>query len=62
MGAFNKWVEGSFLEPVEHRSLQQVTLNLLEGAAIMTRAHQLRTHGLPISSQAFVYRPVKLYL
>jgi hypothetical protein len=57
MGAFNEWVRGSFLEPPEHRSVVQIALNLLEGAAVVTRAHQLRTFGVPVPAAAFDYRP-----
>lgn len=57
MGAFNDWVRGSFLEPAEQRTVVQIALNLLEGAAAVTRAHQLRTYGAPIPTAAFSYRP-----
>lgn len=60
MGAFNRWVAGSFLEAPENRTVQQIALNLLEGAAMITRAHQYRTYGVPLSAQAFVFSPVKL--
>ena len=36
MGAFNDWVRGSFLEPLEGRAVAQIGLNLLEGAAVVT--------------------------
>ncbi len=57
MGAFNDWVRGSFLEDPAARTVVQIALNLLEGAAVSTRAHQLRTHGAPVPSAAFTYRP-----
>lgn len=53
MGAFNRWVEGSFLEPLESRNAVQVALNLLEGASIVTRAQMLRTAGVPVPPSAF---------
>jgi PfaD family protein len=62
MGAFNQWVKGTFLEAVENRSVQQVALNLLEGAAIITKAHQLKTYGVSIGEEAFFYKPVELQL
>ncbi|HCH61241.1 MAG TPA: 2-nitropropane dioxygenase, partial [Deltaproteobacteria bacterium] len=40
-GAFNAWVRGTFLEPAQNRTVVQVARNLMEGAAVMTRAHQL---------------------
>jgi trans-AT polyketide synthase, acyltransferase and oxidoreductase domains len=57
MGAFNRWVRGSFLADLQHRSVVQVALNLLEGAAVFTRAQQLRSMGLPVPDAAFHYSP-----
>jgi trans-AT polyketide synthase/acyltransferase/oxidoreductase domain-containing protein len=57
MGAFNDWVKGSFLEKLEERGVVQVALNLLEGAAVVTRAQQLRSYGVPVPPEAFDYRP-----
>jgi PfaD family protein len=60
MGAFNAWVKGSFLEPPENRSAVQIALNLLEGAAVVTRAQQLRSYGVPVPPAAFDFRPRSL--
>lgn len=57
MGAFNRWVEGSFLEAPEQRRAGQVALNLLEGAAVVARAQQLRSYGLPVPAACFDFRP-----
>jgi PfaD family protein len=57
MGAFNRWVRGSFLSELEHRSVVQVALNLLEGAAALTRAQQMRSFGLPVPEAAFRFAP-----
>jgi PfaD family protein len=57
MGAFNDWVRGSFLEAPENRTVVQIALNLLEGAAVLTRAHQLRSYGAPVPAAAFSFRP-----
>jgi trans-AT polyketide synthase, acyltransferase and oxidoreductase domains len=62
MGAFNDWVAGSFLEDPANRSVVQVALNLLEGAAVVTRAQQLRTFGLAIPTAAFSFAPRPLEL
>ncbi|KCZ95066.1 2-nitropropane dioxygenase [Hyphomonas hirschiana VP5] len=58
MGAFNEWVAGSFLEPVEARTVRQIALNLMEGAARVTRAGQLRSMGLTVPADLFSFRPV----
>jgi hypothetical protein len=57
MGAFNQWVKGSFLEPAENRTVVQVALNLLEGAATLSRAQQLRAFGVPVPNEAFQFSP-----
>ncbi len=62
MGAFNAWAKGSFLERPENRGVVQVALNLLEGAAAITRAQQLRSHGVPVPAAAFQFRPRVLAL
>ncbi|MEV0035304.1 PfaD family polyunsaturated fatty acid/polyketide biosynthesis protein [Streptomyces sp. NPDC050804] len=60
MGAFNRWAAGSFLAEPANRSVVQIALNLLEGAAVTTRAHQLRTHGVPVPPSAFAFTPYRL--
>jgi PfaD family protein len=60
MGAFNDWVRGSFLEAPSARTVGQIALNLMEGAAVVTRASQLRTFGAAVPAEAFDYRPVPL--
>ena len=57
MGAFNEWAKGSFLAEPERRNVVQIALNLLEGAAVATRAQQLRSAGVPVPQQAFAFRP-----
>ncbi len=56
-GSFNHWVKGSFLEPATGRTVVQIALNLLEGAAVVTRAQQLRTFGAPVPDAAFHHAP-----
>ena len=46
MGAFNDWAAGSFLSRPANRTVVQIALNLLEGAAVVTRAQQLRAAGV----------------
>lgn len=57
MGAFNAWTRGSFLEAPANRGVVQVARNLMEGAAVLTRAQQLRSFGLPIPAAGFDFRP-----
>jgi PfaD family protein len=57
MGAFNAWVAGSFLAPLENRTISDIGLNLLYGAAALTRAQQLRAVGLNVPQHLFSYAP-----
>jgi trans-AT polyketide synthase/acyltransferase/oxidoreductase domain-containing protein len=57
MGAFNAWVRGSFLEAPADRTVVQVARNLMEGAAVVTRAQQLRSFGVPMPAASFDFRP-----
>jgi trans-AT polyketide synthase, acyltransferase and oxidoreductase domains len=60
VGAFNRWTAGSFLAEAGQRTVTQIALNLLEGAAVVTRAHQARTYGVPVPAEAFTFVPCRL--
>ena len=60
MGAFNRWVADAFLADPAQRTVDQIALNLLEGAAVVTRAQQLRCFGVPVPAAVFDYRPRRL--
>ncbi len=57
MGAFNAWARGSFLAEPANRGVVQIARNLLEGAAVITRAQQLRSYGVPVPAGAFHFMP-----
>ena len=57
MGAFNRWVARLLPRRPSNRGVVQIALNLLEGAAVITRAQQLRSIGLPVPDAAFSYHP-----
>jgi PfaD family protein len=57
MGAFNRWVAGGFLADPGERTVVQIARNLLAGAAAVTRAQQVRSHGVPVPAAAFTYTP-----
>jgi PfaD family protein len=57
IGAFNRWTAGTFLAEPANRTVIQVARNLLEGASVTTRAHQLRTYGVPVPARAFTFVP-----
>ena len=62
MAAFNAWAAGSFLEPLPARTVGQIGLNLMEGAAVLTRAQQLRSYGMAMPDDAFTFTPRPLEL
>jgi PfaD family protein len=51
MGAFNQWVKGSALEAPERREVATVALNLLFGAAVLTRVQTLRSQGVALPAE-----------
>jgi trans-AT polyketide synthase/acyltransferase/oxidoreductase domain-containing protein len=57
MGVFNQWVAGTFLEKAENRTVAQIALNLMHGAASIARAQQLRTLGVDVPAELFNYVP-----
>jgi trans-AT polyketide synthase/acyltransferase/oxidoreductase domain-containing protein len=57
IGAFNHWTAGSFLARPDDRTVVQIGLNLLEGAATVTRAQQLRSTGVPAPAAMFSFVP-----
>ena len=57
MGAFNEWVQGSFLESWEGRRVVSVAHNMLYGAAVMTRANALRSQGVELPADSVDVRP-----
>ena len=48
MGAFNAWAKNSFLESPENRTVKEVALNILFGAAVVLRASTLRQQGIDV--------------
>ncbi len=57
MGAFNEWAKGSFLEDPAERRAAVIGLNLLAGAAYLTRVHSLRCQGVAVTSAAARFAP-----
>ncbi len=47
MGAFNDWVKGSALEPLENRKVAEVAKRLLREASLQQRIQLLKLYGVP---------------
>ena len=60
MGAFNEWTAGSFLESPSRRTSVTVALNILFGAAVLTRANILRCQGITIPPETLRMEPLEL--
>lgn len=60
MGAFNQWVKGSFLEKPENRKTVTVAMNLLFGAAVITRAAWISNQGVILPHEAIKSAPMEL--
>lgn len=58
IGAFNAWTAGTFLARPEERRVVTVGVNLLAGAAMLTRAHLLRQQGIDPGPVRWVPRPL----
>lgn len=46
IGAFNQWVKGTFLESAQNRQVVVIALNILLGAAVVTRRQWLQQQGV----------------
>ncbi|MBE9044166.1 PfaD family polyunsaturated fatty acid/polyketide biosynthesis protein [Pleurocapsales cyanobacterium LEGE 10410] len=60
MGAFNNWVEGSYLEPVSSRHVYDVAYHILTGATYLYRIQNLKLQGLDLSDRYSQYQPTKI--
>jgi PfaD family protein len=60
MGAFNEWTTGSFLAAPVQRSVVTVALNILHGAAVLTRANFLRCQGIRLAPEESRIEPLEI--
>ena len=60
MGAFNQWVKGSFLEPAQNRRIVVIALNILLGAARVTRRQWLRQQGIHLADTPTRIEPLEV--
>jgi len=60
MAAFNDWVRGSFLEQPENRRVATVALNILYGAAVLTRARIISVQGVRLPPSVPRLRPLEI--
>ncbi len=60
MGAFNEWSKGSWLAEPANRTIVTVAMNLLYGAAVVTRINALRNQGVKLSDQVTHLAPQEI--
>jgi trans-AT polyketide synthase, acyltransferase and oxidoreductase domains len=60
MGAFNEWAKNTILEAAENRTVVSVALNIMVGAALVTRINMLRHQGAKIASEDIDMQPLAL--
>lgn len=58
MGAFNEWVKNTVLDAPQNRTVVSVALNIMYGAALVTRINMLRHQGVRISSEDINMEPM----
>lgn len=57
MGAFNQWTRGSFLAEAANRTIETMAMNVLWGAALLFRRHNLQAHNLQIPQKLMDIKP-----
>ncbi len=62
MGAFNEWTKGSFLQQTDNRRVVTVAMNLLFGAALVSRINQLRYQGVRLPDEAINSYPLEQHV
>jgi PfaD family protein len=59
MGAFNEWVDGTFLSAPKERRVVIVAMNILFGAALLSRANFLRCQGVRLPDELLCMKPLE---
>ena len=60
LGAFNAWVKGTYLEPVENRFAADVATHIMQGAAYLYRIQALKVQGVQLPGEFATYTPKPL--
>lgn len=60
MGAFNQWVKGSILEPVENRTVVEAATQIMKGVAYQARIRSLVNQGIILADDLHLYYPPRL--
>ncbi len=60
MGAFNAWVQDSFLADPQERTIESMGMNLLYGASYLTRCMTLKHQGVQLTPQLMEFKPLTI--
>ena len=60
MGAFNQWVQGTYLADAAQRDVTTVALNFLLGAAVLSRTSILQSQGVSLPEECHRFAPMPL--
>ena len=60
IGSFNLWRENTDFGDISKITVVQLALNLLKGAAVISRMQVLKEHGVPIPKEAIYWKPQQI--
>jgi trans-AT polyketide synthase, acyltransferase and oxidoreductase domains len=60
MGAFNEWTRDSFLASTETRDAVTVAMNIMYGAAVLSRINGMLKQGVEIAGELTQFQPMQL--
>ncbi|MAS82265.1 MAG: 2-nitropropane dioxygenase [Legionellales bacterium] len=60
MGAFNEWTRDTFLATTDRRDVVTVAINIMFGAAVLSRANSILKQGVELAGELIQYQPMQL--
>ncbi|GJM04378.1 MAG: 2-nitropropane dioxygenase [marine bacterium B5-7] len=60
MGAFNEWTKGTFLATPDQRNAVTVAMNIMYGAAVLSRANGILKQGVELAGDLIQFQPMQL--
>lgn len=60
MGAFNEWTRDTFLATPDQRDAVTVAMNIMFGAAVLSRANGILKQGVELAGELTQYQPMQL--
>ncbi len=60
MGAFNEWTRDTFLATTDRRDAVTVAMNIMYGAAVLSRANGLLKQGVEVPGELIQFQPMQL--